>query len=61
MLVSPWVPLSSGAGSARCNSLARLPGVLHTALGSALSGNVPQYIGWVRPVHRRLDACMAVA
>ena len=45
VLVSPWVPLSSGRGSAGCNRMARLPGFLHGAIGSALSRSVPQYIG----------------
>ena len=47
VLVSPWVPLSSGAGSAKCDRLARLPGFMHSAIGSVLSGSVPQYIGCV--------------
>ena len=47
VLVSPWVPLASGAGSARCNRLARLPGLVHSVIGSVLSGSVPQYIGYV--------------
>ena len=50
MLVSPWVPLSSGVGSASCNRLARLPGFVHAAIGSALSGSAPQYIGSVWPL-----------
>ncbi len=46
MLVSPWVPLSSGTGSIRCSRLARLPGFVQRALGAVISGGVPQYIGY---------------